>query len=115
MTLQQSLAGDLFWGVVNAIVLVWVAVGVLALIRRVRMVRMVRDRRRAPKAHCQIGACSGAPYAIYGRHPAGAIIVCQWHAQDIQAQARRRRDEAVYDQDLDPGTDLALWDREMQS
>ena len=110
MTLQQSLAGDLFWGVVNAIVLVWVAVGVLALIQRVRRRRTARDA-----STCQIGACRGAPYAIYGRHPAGAIIVCQGHAEDLQAAVRRRRDEAVYDQDLDPGTDLALWDREMQS
>lgn len=107
MTLQQSLAGDLFWGVVNAIVLVWVAVGVRALIRR------VRARRRAPTDHCQIGDCTWPAVATYDKHPSGTIRICASHDQRIQRIAPTT--QAVYNQDLNPGSDMALWDREMQS
>lgn len=108
MTLQQSLAGDLLWFVVNAVVLFVLFVGFRALIRWVRA-------RRAPEDHCQIGGCKDAAYSVYDRHPSGAIWVCRLHTERIQAQAGPRPDETVYDQDLAPGTDLATWEDEVGS
>jgi len=109
MTLQQSLAGDLFTFLVVLTLLTWAIATATWWIRKRRTAR--------PHDHCRIGACRGAPYAIYDKHPSGPVVVCRRHAQQIRAAAGRRLglDKAVYDQDLAPGSDLALWDQEVGS
>jgi hypothetical protein len=112
MTAQQSLATDFFWFIAIGTVLFWAGVWIVKLVRTTRIEDAYPTPPPAPHT-CQIGDCSKPAVAIYDKHPAGSIYVCDRHDRAVnQWVGPYGRAVPVYDQDLD-GTDLQQWEAEL--
>ncbi len=111
MTPQQDVAGMLFWLLIILTAMVWAGIFIAKLVRLDRIEDAYPTQKQP--AVCQIGKCGKPAVAIYDKHPSGSIYVCDRHDRAVAGWAGPYGRDVPYDQELAPGTDLQLWEKEL--